>query len=517
MYFLNIIKYIQGGVYMKKFFLIFTILGVLFFTISCEKNFNSSNQSKKDLQENKSKADENINYDISNSNGTFSSKDLIYFIMTDRFYDGDASNNNFSDVNKNDPNAYHGGDLKGIIEKLDYIKSLGATAIWITPVCENEYGGYHGYWTCDFYNVDPHLGTINDLKNLVTEAHKKDIKVILDHVVNHTGYKSPWLKDESKKDWFNPKLNISDWNDQNQIENGWLAGLPDLNQNNAEVKKYLIDNTLWWIKETGVDGMRLDTVKHVPKEFWKEFTSTIKEKYPNFYLLGEVWSDDPQYLEQYHKLGIDGLTNYSLYSGIRKAFTKFGKTIYLVNALKHEDEFSNPNINGIFIDNHDNTRLLSQAGEHGDSYLKQALTFIMTYPAIPIVYYGTEIGMEGNADPDNRRNMEWDRINNSEILKFYRHLIKMRNTNPALISGDFKLLDYDSCFISYKREKNEDSVIVIMNVQNKEKDIIVNIPNIPNNAQQYEDLLTNKTYNIDNEKLQLKLKPLDVIILQSQK
>lgn len=438
----------------------------------------------------------------------FTSKDLIYFVMTDRFYDGNIENNSFPDVNKKSPKSFHGGDLKGVTQKLDYIKSLGATAIWLTPVFKNEYKGYHGYWITDFYQVDPHLGSLDDLKELVKEAHKRDIKVVLDYVVNHTGYKTSWLKDKNKKDWFNPKKKITNWNDQNQIEKGWIFGLPDLNQDNPEVKKYFIDNALWWIKETNIDGFRLDTVKHVPKSFWSEFSSAIKEKYPNFFLLGEVWSENPRYLEQYHQVGIDSLTNYPLYKGIRKTFTRFGKANSLVNAIKAQKAFSNPYINGIFVDNHDNKRLITASAEYGNEYLKQALTFIMTYPGIPIIYYGTEIAMEGGNDPDNRRDMEWDVVKNSRMLKYYKDLSSLRSSNDALTVGEFDLLNYDSYFLSYRRKLDNKEFLIIYNLKPNEKQVEIDVEN-----ENYKDVFNNTTYNSIDNKLKIKLKPLEVVIL----
>jgi len=490
---------------MKRKILSILLAGIIIISSGCQGNIINDNKKENIEVEN---IEENF-YSVNNDGGNFSKNDLIYFIMTDRFNDGDNSNNSFSDINKDDPKAFHGGDFKGIIEKLDYIKSLGATAIWITPVVKNEQGGYHGYWTSDFYEVDPHFGTMDDLKALVNEAHEKDIKILIDHIVNHTGYNHSWLNE--KKDWYNPKLNITNWNNQEQVENGWLAGLPDLDQNNPEVRKYLIDNTLWWIEQTGIDGMRLDTMKHVPKDFWNEFAYNIKNKYPDFYLLGEVWNNNPRYLEEYHDLGIDGLTNYSLYEGVRDTFTRFGKTSSLIYAIKNESNFSNPEINGLFLDNHDNKRLITSAGTHGPSYLKQALTFIMTYPAIPILYYGTEIGMEGGDDPDNRRDMEWDKVDDSEIFAFYNKLISLRES-PAVKSGDFKLLDYDNYFLSYLREKDDSSIVVVMNVQNKEKNVVLNLPSINRN---YQDIITNQIYNVNN-KLELNLKPLDLLILKSK-
>ncbi|WP_054870560.1 alpha-amylase family glycosyl hydrolase [Caloranaerobacter sp. TR13] len=500
---------------MPKKLIIFFIIFTLIFSVGCQNQNNiidTKQQIENIKEDTKSNNSNEIKYKVQNNGGTFSSKDIIYFIMTDRFYDGNKENNNFPDVNKNNPKAYHGGDLRGIIEKLDYIKSLGVTAIWITPVFKNEYGGYHGYWINDFYKVDPHLGTLNDLKELVQEAHKRDIKIILDYVVNHTGYKSPWLKDEKYKDWFHPKKNISNWNDQKQLEEGWIFGLPDLDQDNPEVKKYFIDNALWWIEQTGIDGLRLDTVKHVPKSFWNEFAYKIKSKYPNFFLLGEVWHDNPRYLEQYHELGIDSLTNYPLYTGLRKTFTRFGKANSLVNAIKRQSAFTNPELNGIFVDNHDNRRLVTEAKENGKAYLKQALTFIMTYPGIPIIYYGTEIAMQGGDDPDNRRDMEWDKIDNSEMLSYFKKLTSLRNSNEALYNGDFELLNYDSYFLSYIRKKGNSKFIIIYNLQTKEKDVTINLKD---NNSSYTDVFNNKTYHSKNGSLNITLKPLEVIILTS--
>ncbi len=183
-------------------------------------------------------------------------------------------------------------------------------------------GGYHGYWIEDFYQVDPHFGTLGDLKTLVKEAHKRDMKVILDFVANHVGYNHPWLHDPTKKDWFHPKKEIFDWNDQTQLENGWVYGLPDLAQENPEVKTYLIDAAKWWIKETDIDGYRLDTVRHVPKSFWQEFAKEVKSVKKDFFLLGEVWSDDPRYIAEYGKYGIDGFVDYPLYGAVKQSLAR---------------------------------------------------------------------------------------------------------------------------------------------------------------------------------------------------
>lgn len=397
----------------------------------------------------------------------FTKNDLIYFIMTDRFYNGDTSNDDYYDVDSNNATAYHGGDLRGIIKKLDYIESLGTTAIWITPVVDNQSRGYHGYWATDYYAVDEHLGTLDDMKELVKECHERDIKVLMDYVVNHTGYNSDWYRRE--KDWFNPRKDIIDWNDQEQIERGWLADLPDFNFDNPEVRQYFIDNALWWIEQTDIDGMRLDTVKHVPIDYWTEFSEAIKEEYPDFFFLAEVWNNKTSYLSKYQQAGLDSLTNYALYDGIRSAFS--GNSVYeLTSALRREKEFLDPTVNAVFIDNHDNSRFMSFAKWNSELQTKQALTFIMTYPAIPVVYYGTEIAMEGGSDPDNRRDMEWDNIEGNEMLEFYMKLVSLRNEIIDDNMDEFQVLDYDRYYIAYKRFSSEKQIVIAINTVNNPKE-----------------------------------------------
>lgn len=395
----------------------------------------------------------------------FSSKDLIYFVMTDRFKDGTEANNNFADLNKHDIRAYHGGDFVGLTQSLDYIKSLGTTAIWITPVVKNETKGYHGYWAIDFETTDPHLGTPEELKTLVDEAHKKGMKVILDYVVNHTGPKSPWLEDPEKKDWFHPKQNINNWSDLKEVENNWLMGLPDLNTENPVVSAYFLNNALSWIEKTGVDGMRLDTMRHVPRPFWKTFSETIKAKYPDFYLLGEVWNDNVRYLQLYNDEGIDGLTDYSLYKGITGTFSPSGSSNSISSALAKAKFFKNPGLNGIFIDNHDNPRYIST---YGKAYTKQALGFIMTYPSIPIIYYGTELGMPGKGDPDNRRDMAWaDVKDDNDMLSYYKQLEAIRTKYPAVTQGSLTQLKTSKDVLVYKTVFEGKGLLITMNLRNK--------------------------------------------------
>jgi alpha-amylase len=482
---------------LKRLLSVFLIFSVVFLS-GCSWLSDGNSDGNKDP-----KPDE---YNVPSNGGALSSDDLIYFIMTDRFFDGDESNN--TDIDRNNLTAYHGGDFKGIIKKLDYIKSLGATAIWITPIAENEFGGYHGYWAQDFYKVDPRLGTMEELKELVKSAQGKGIKVIVDYVVNHTGYKHQWLNEPDYKSWFNPNKSINNSN-RESVERGWLAGLPDLNHDIPEVRDYFIENALWWIRETGMDGMRLDTVKHVPKDFWADFAQAIKSEFPDFFFIGEVWVNSPSYLASYNKVGIDSLANFPIYNGIRDTFKTYGKTDPLISAIKGDERaFDNPQLNGIFIDNHDVARHISSSGEDGEQHLKQALAFLMTYRGVPILYYGTEIAMEGRGDPDNRRYMDWAKTDDSSILNYYRDLVSIRHKSKALTQGTIEILDNNAKFFSFKREHQNDFMVIAFNIENKEKIESISIEG------SFTDLLTGETIESEGQGIKLNLRPYQVVILK---
>lgn len=396
-------------------------------------------------------------------NPAITNKDIIYFVMTDRFENGDKTND--FGANPKDIRDYNGGDLQGIINKLDYIKDLGATAIWITPVADNSSGGYHGYWTIDFYKVDEHLGDIEKLKELVSKAHEKEIKIILDLVVNHTGVVHPWVADEQYANWFHDYPSIRNWDDQNEVEKGKLAGLPDLAQENPDTRKYLLDMAKWWIKETGVDGFRLDTVRHVPKDFWEEFTAEIKKDYPDFYMIGEVFNGDHNYVSGYERTGMSGMVDFPMYYAIRDVFGSTKKVDAIKDSIERSSVYHNRSMYGTFIDNHDVPRFVSQAGSNKEQKLKQALLFQMTYTGIPIVYYGTEIAMEGSEDPMNRKFMDWSK--ESEIRNYLKNLMNLRKTHPVFTDGDITVTAAQDYFLAYERNTQTDAALILFNVSNK--------------------------------------------------
>ena len=400
--------------------------------------------------------------------------EIIYSLMVDRFNNGDA-NNDF-DIDQKNLKAYQGGDFKGITDKMDYLKDMGYTAIWLTQVFENMENGYHGYWIKDFYKTNEHFGTMEEFKILVKEAHDRDMKVILDFVVNHVGPGHEWLDDPEKKDWFHEKKPISNWDSQEEVENGWLYDLPDLNQDNPETRKYLLDAAKWWITETGIDGYRLDTVKHVSKDFWTDFAKAVKSVNKDFYLLGEVWHDNPNVVTGYQETGIDGFMDFSQNDSLRTAFSKPDQSLgwLFSNAERNEKIFDRPELLGQFVDNHDMPRFAGLAAnqkQHPGTRWKMALSYLYTAPGIPIVYYGTEIALNGGDDPDNRRTMSFR--TDKELIDYITKLGQLRQDLPSLTRGDMELLHEEDGMAVFKRTYKDETAVVAINNTSKTQKVIL--------------------------------------------
>jgi alpha-amylase len=400
-------------------------------------------------------------------------QDLIYFALTDRFYNGDLTND--QNVRKRDLSTYHGGDWQGIIDKLDYIKDLGFTTIWISPLVANQIRGYHGYWAIDFYKPNQNFGNMGKIKELVTTAHAKGIKVIADLVVNHVSPMHPWYNDPQYANWFHQRGAIINWNDQQEIEEGRLANLPDLDQSNPEVKRYLIDMAKWWIRETGIDGYRLDTVRHVSKSFWKEFVAAIKQEYPNFFFIGEVFDGRTSYVADYQNAGLDGLLDYPVYFALNEVFKNDRPVSQLIDVISEcHNTYSNCNLMGTFIDNHDVPRFVNQIINLPAERLKQALAFIMTYTGIPVIYYGTEIVMDGGADPGNRMDMDWS--SDSAIREYLKKLTAIRRNNKALIYGDFEPMNASPTQLCYLRRFEGNIIMSVFNLSDQKTRVELALP-----------------------------------------
>ena len=389
--------------------------------------------------------------------------EAIYMVMTDRFRNGDPSNDLDSVPGKAD--WWQGGDLQGVIDELDYIKSLGMTAVWITPVAHQVKGGYHGYWTLDPYTVDPHLGSMSTLQELIRRAHEKGLKVVLDVVLNHLGYEHPWLTDGAHSGWFHSDCPVN-FSDQSSVENCWLAGLPDLNTENPAVRAYLVEWANWLIEQTGVDGFRVDAARHLSKEFLRALVTSIRAKHPAFWILGEVYSSGYRYQSGYLDAGLDAVTDFQTYDSVRIGLDPRGNLGQLATspALATDLGAGREDARAIFIDNHDVPRFVGRDTPDAatKARLAQALVYLFTMPGTPVLYYGTEIALPGGPDPDDRRPMPWAGTDET-IRQLVRDLATTRLAIPSLRRGSFDELQSERGLVVYERRGGPDVAVVAIN------------------------------------------------------
>lgn len=447
----------------------------------------------------------------------FSNDDVIYLIMPDRFANGDTTNDRTSKspaiLDRSRKRWYHGGDLAGVRQQLPYLKSLGITAVWMTPVYDQNDGedtkevydgqtttGYHGYGAVDFYNVDEHLGTLQELRALTDDAHRLGIKLVMDMVANHTGPYHPWVKDTPTPTWFHgteanhPNNDWQTWTLRDQaaspamtrtVLDGWFVNiLPDLNQDDPEVARYIIQNTLWWAGVSGIDAIRQDTWQYVPVKFWRDWMAAIKKQYPKLNVVGEVLDGDPAhiaYFEGTHvtpegiRTGVDYMFDFPMHFVMREAFARGGSLREVVKMLSRDFLYANPNALVTLLGLHDEPRFM---GERGATVagLKLAYTLLLTNRGTPMIYYGDEIAMPGGGDPENRRDFPggWagDAANaftaagrTAEQQSVWTHvqtLLQLRARTPALRTGKIEhLLATEQQFV-YRRG----TVVVAINNAN---------------------------------------------------
>lgn len=438
--------------------------------------------------------------------------DIIYFALTDRFYDGDTSNN--LNVDLNDIKAFHGGDFRGLIDKIPYLKELGITALWITPFKQNRkndfFGGhaFHGYWINDFYKVDSRLGTLDELKELSQKLKENNIKFIIDIVLNHVEWDAPLAQE--KKEWFHNKGDISDWNDRYQLETHNMGGLHDLNQKNTEVYKYLLDNVKYWIKETDCDGIRFDAVKHIYREFWKDFLIDVKDFVKNemhkddFLIIGEVLHGDVRVINEYFELGFDYLFDFPLYYTIIEVFKNNGSMWALSSRLAEEKIY--PDNAGLapFIDNHDVPRFYN--GNNIDA-LKLALSFIFTIRGIPTIYYGTEVPLKGASDDSGRKSMVFKK--DMPVKNHISFLSELRKDNSVFTDGLHIELFVDNNIYSFMRVNENQEAIVVFN--NANSSIKTEIPLIKDsasyNSDELLDFISLNAAKVENSNLKFSIAP----------
>jgi neopullulanase len=452
----------------------------------------------------------------------FSPDDVLYLIMIDRFADGERDNNDPAQsrglYDRAHKFRYHGGDLQGIINRLPYLKDLGVTAIWLTPWYDNvnhpdeiekkEGGtttGFHGYGAIDFYGVDEHFGTLSKLRELVDEAHKVGIKVIQDQVANHTGPYHPWVEDSPTPTWYNGTRErhlknvfqtwvLHDPRPESQIKRetmeGWfLDFLPDLNQSDEEVKRYLIQNTLWWIGITGLDGIREDTWQYVPNEFWRDWTAAIKREYPSFRVVGEVKDGDVVHVSFFQggrvrfdgiDSGLDTLLDFPLFYSIRHAFAEGKDVREVAQTLSKDYIYANPDILVTLLGGHDDGRFMSEKNA-SIAGLKLANTFLMTTRGTPQLYYGDEIAMTGADEPTTRQDFPGgfpgDTRNaftrqgrttaEQEIFEHTRKMARLHAELEPLRRGALLNLHVAAQQYAYARVSERSAVVVVINNDTK--------------------------------------------------
>jgi len=447
-------------------------------------------------------------------------EDVMYLIMPDRFANGDPANDEPAEArgshDRSKPRAYHGGDLRGIREHLDYLKELGVTTLWLTPIVKNgATEDYHGYGAVDLYAVEPHLGSLREYQELTAAAHQQGMKIVFDIVPNHMGPKHPWVSKAPLPDWFHgtaqrhmnssapvsgtfyggaenpghdrfeaivdphapPRLSRS-------LTEGWFVGiLPDMNTENPVVAQYLLQNAVWWAESSGLDGFRVDTFPYVSRQFWARWHAGLRRIYPQLTTIGEVFHPDASVTsffagEQKRYDGIDTgvstLFDYPMYFVLRDVLLDGAPAGRIADVLRHDSLYPRSDALVTFFGNHDVARFASAPGSSA-AKLKLAFGLVLTLRGIPQLYYGDEIGMPGGGDPDNRRDFPggWrEDANNAfteagrtreqqEIYAYVQTLLHLHREHSALRSGRLWHLFSDEGSYVFMRETEEERVLVV--------------------------------------------------------
>lgn len=383
-------------------------------------------------------------------------KDMIYRVLVDRFNDGNPRND--KDTNPNNLNKSQGGDLEGITQKLDYIKEFGYTAISLSPIFESDAESYDGFSVVNFKQIDPRFGTLKDLKKLIKEAHKRDMKVIVDFVTNNVSPNSEFVKNKQFENWINPKNSTSD-------EQKWVNGLPDLNLNNKDVENYFIDLGKWWMNQVDFDGYNLQDVNYVPVPFLESFTKQMKNADSDFLVLADLEEKSEVRIENYQNVGFDAINNNPLVSKLSNTFASQNQsTTDLYDVHKDLSNQMDSTLLVNYVDNEMTERFVSIAyakGEYPPSRLKLALVYLFTTPGIPMNYYGTEIAVSGTKIPENRKSMDFR--TDKDFSNYIKKLTELRSTLPSLTEGDFEVLYDKKGMTLFKRSYKKETTFIAIN------------------------------------------------------
>ncbi len=488
-----------------------------------------------------------------------STSDVIYLIMPDRFADGDTSNddppNAKGHFSRADPNAYHGGDLRGVTQHLDYLHDLGVTTLWLTPWWKNDGNSadYHGYHVTDFYGVEDHFGTMKDVQELVAAAHAKGMKVLMDYVVNHTGPNDAWANDPPTPTWLNGSVphHLSPlyefWPlidphataaERAPVLQGWFADkLPDLNCDDPKLAEYLTDNALWWMEIADLDGFRLDTFPYSSRSFWSQWHQTLFHVYPHTFTIGEVSNGDASVVSFFQggkkqddgiDDGVSSVFDFPTMYDIRDILTKGEDAGKLSNTLAHDAFYANPSVLITFIGNHDKERFMGMKNATVGK-LNAATSLLITLRGIPQIYAGDEIAMPGGDDPDNRRDFPGgfpgDRQNaflasgrtpeQQDAFAHLQKLLALRRAHQALQGGEQTDVFADKTTFAYLRASGNDRILVVLNSADSVKNITIETGGTPlENMHGLGGLDHANAARVGNGKIELTVAPSTVAIYQ---
>ena len=530
----------------------------------------------------------------------FDISDVLYMLMPDRFAQGTGHQSQIRGMrnyveDRSKPSLRHGGDLNGIREHLDYFTNLGVTALWLTPVLENDspdnehgYSTYHGYATTNYYRVDPRCGSHDDYRRLCDEAHAKGLKVVMDMIFNHCGFEHPWVNDMPSKDWFNlPEWLEGDRSkylqtsykltsvvdpyaseiDKRETVEGWFVPtMPDLNQHNTHLMRYLIQNSFWWIETVGINGIRMDTYPYAYADAMAQWMKELNEEYPNFNTVGETWVVEPPYTAAWQSRAIWGdkkgckkehgnchssmngsncqssmvdsylktVMDFSFYDKINRAEAEetdgwFAGLNLLYNSFVYDYLYPNPSSVMAFIENHDTDRFLKNGRD--TLALKQALALLLTVRRIPQLYYGTEVLMNGTKEvtdgyvrkdfpggfPGDEHNCfteEGRSQAENAMFRWTSRLLHWRQGNETIIRGmQTQFSPYNGVYVIARRWHNN-VVLTIMNGTTKPAVMKVErYAEVIGQTKRAKDILTGRYYDLSSD---LTLKPRQSLILDYQ-
>jgi glycosidase len=484
----------------------------------------------------------------------YNSSDVIYLLMPDRFANGDPSNDSVESLtekgNRENQNGRHGGDIKGIIDHLDYLKDLGITAIWTTPLLEDNQAvtSYHTYAITDYYKIDGRYGTNEDYVKLADECHKRGIKLIMDMVPNHCGSEHWWMKDLPMKDWIHQfpqftrsNYTIATWIDphasQSDImlnQDGWFdVTMPDLNQNNPFVLTYFKQFAIFWIEYAGLDGLRVDTYPYNDK--WKiaEWTNAIRQEYPAINIVGECWQHRPAEIA-YWQTGVKNFDDYDselpsvMDFPLNDAFMSWDQgASRFYNVFVMDYLYANLNNIIVFLDNHDTQRFSEQIQFNMNKF-KSSVAILLTTRGIPQIYYGTEIMMGGQknkgdgdirhdfpggwpGDAKNAFTAEGRNSTENEAFEFMKTMLNYRKNNPVLQHGKMiQFIPRDDVYVYFRMDDQKTIMVILNNSSENKKPGFDRFDECLHGKRIGKDVISGEELNLDN----LNLKPYQTLVLE---